>query len=387
MCVKSYQQFAKCDHVSTTLTTCPTYHKEQSTAKGFFGSLFRRNIKKKKHCGKVVPYHCQDAVGFCQACTIKTDRLRAWEIGQGALRVQRQAVEESFRDERQKAAKHSLQKSERHRHYGKVSNHNVIHVQSSVWLDDLYYHPETLARKEAYARAAAQAPRVSSRPPQESYPCTTKPNTRGRTREDCKEKPYPAQRRGPQTPSQQMPVFGGSQPLPRPAQPEPTYQYPGRFMHGAPGLPPAVGLPPRSRRDSQPSTQATPARPPTAKLRHKKGRVYNNTKSHNQPTVPAYQVYLEGMTTQAMLRTTREAGMPAKSRQISSRTIETGTEPRRAYWTTQPSHGISGFFDRINGSPRKLFADESSDVSFVCESARQISEQSRSSGARRGARK
>ncbi|KAI3331853.1 hypothetical protein HD806DRAFT_171992 [Xylariaceae sp. AK1471] len=386
MCVKSYQHYSKCDHVFSILTMCPTHHKEQDSAKGFFGSLFRRSVRKKKNCGKVVPSHVTSE-SYCQACSVKKDHLRAKGVGQGALRVHRQGVEENFRDERKRAAKSSLQKAEKHRYRRKESNHEVIHVQTSVWLHDLYHHPETLAKKEAYARAAAPAPPVSSHTPKGSRPRMIDLSWRGRTQEGCEEETRMTERTRPQVSPQWTPAYGGSQPMMRPVRPAPTYQYSSHSAYNGPSLPPAVGVPPLPQRDNRSYMQAVPAKPQVTKrpeLRHKTGRVYNSKKSRNQPPVPLYQAHLDAMATNAKLeamQAMRQANTPAKLSHAPS--AGTWAEEPSRWDTGKPT--ISSWIDRTK--ERATSSDNDSDVSFVCRSARAISNQPRTAGAKHRSRK
>jgi len=437
MCVQTYLHFSKCDHVSTTLTTCPTFHREQASSKGFLGGLFRRssssNKNNKTNCGKVVPHHLTNET-YCQACSIKKGHLRAHGVGQGALRVRRQETDESFREERKRAAKASLEKSEKRQHLDRggkqqKSNHEVLHVESSVWLHDLYHHPETLARKEAYARQAAAAPPVSSRPPKSNSTSnhsgsssTTTTRTMGsssshRTQEtDSRRKESSRSRRieegghdrtrtrrAPRDSPQWTPSYGSSQPMRRPVQPTPTYQsqYSGRFAndHNARGLPPAVGLlplpplppnaHPKPNSYRQQSTSTThPHQPPSKpepkypELRHKTGRVYNSNKSRNPPTKPAYQEYLDAMDTQAAMDRLREV-KERKAREQQAQRYSPLLPPPPARMTTmmrddpKPHHQHqhqhhSGWI--INRAKKVGWSDADSDDSFACRDARAISD-------------
>ncbi|KAI1115211.1 hypothetical protein F5Y14DRAFT_139399 [Nemania sp. NC0429] len=285
MCIKSYQHYTKCDHVSTTFTNCPTFRKQQKSAEGLLGRLFHRGPKK-KNCGKVFPHHLKNET-YCQSCMIKKGRLTAQQVGQGALRV-KQGFRDVFQEERREAARASLRNSGKSRLRSKGSNHDVIHAENSVWLGDLYYHPETLAKNEAYARAAAPAPPVSShsRHPEK--------DSRAGTRQSRPAPPIP------------IPTRVSSKPL---------------------NLPPAVGSPPRQ--DTHSRTQPT-QRP---HLRHKTGQVYNSAKM--------YQVYLDGMATETAKRAMQRLSS-APTREPIGRKSSWEEEPKsepKSYWEEEEPDG------------------------------------------------
>jgi hypothetical protein len=266
-------------------------------------------------------------------------------------------------------------------------NHEVVHVQTSVWLHDLYHHPETLAKKEAYARAAAPAPPVSSHPPKGSHPQVTESSRRGRTQEGGRAEIKRAERGRSHVSPQWTPAYGGSRPMMRPIQPAPTYQYSSHFTHNGTSLPPAVGIPPLPQRDNRSYMQAPPAKPQITKhpeLRHKTGRVYNSAKSRNQPPVPIYQAHLDAMALNAQLEAMREmrrANAPRKPSQAPS----TGNwVEESSRWDTEKST-ISSWIERTK--ERDTSSDNDSDISFVCQSARVISNQPQSTGAIHRSRK
>ncbi|KAI1186009.1 hypothetical protein F5B17DRAFT_377946 [Nemania serpens] len=352
MCIKSYQHFAKCDHVFTTLTTCPTYRKQQKSAEGLLGRLFQPGARKKKNCGRVFPHHLRNET-YCQDCSIETGRFTAEGLGQGALRVRKQGFQEAHPKDRKEAARASLQNSRKSQPRAKDSNHNVIHVENSVWLDSLYNNPETLAKKEAYARAAAPAPPVSSH---SRHPSGTRQHHGEYTREIGEER---------------MPSYGGSQPTIRPAQPAQTYSYPVRIASNSSSLPPAVGPPPG------PQTKGP-------KLRHMTGQVYNSSKIRNQRLTPPYQAYLDGMATEAAIR--------ARHRPCSE--PPQGPVVHKSCWEEEPSRWeakkatLSSWIER---NRERRATGDGSDVSFVCATSKAISnqakDQSRSKRVTRGDRK
>ncbi|KAI0412813.1 hypothetical protein F5X98DRAFT_308064 [Xylaria grammica] len=375
MCIKTYKYFSRCDHVTTTLTTCPTYHKQQAATGGFFGSLFRRSVKKKKDCGRVVPHHLQNEA-YCQACSVKRERFRARELGQGALRVRKQGLQEVFQEERKEAARTALHKAKKQ---WRKSNHDVIHVESSVWLANLYDHPETLAKKDAYAREAARAPAVSPPRHTRNQPRVREESPRGSKRERHKEKTRKAENRG-----EWMPAYGNSQPMARPAQPAPTYQYSGRFANNSSSIPPAVGLPPRPRRSSRSSAARAQARTQATerpKLRHKPGHVHNSASIHPK--------YKQQRAIPSQDRAAAEAALEA-------RVVEQHTAPTRehvGHWRTDPSRWETGkatLSNLIEKTKERASwpSDDSDGGSFVCKTSRAISDQqAQSTGARRSHRK
>ncbi|KAI0430938.1 hypothetical protein F5Y09DRAFT_341129 [Xylaria sp. FL1042] len=183
MCINESQYFTKCGHVAKKLATCPTYHKQRS--KGFLGCLFGGRPKS-NDCGKVVPNRLRSE-GYCQACLVKKDDLRAHELGQGALRVQRKDYEEIIRG----GARRGPEKSHHH-------------------------------RDGAYARKAeSRHPRGS---PKQEY------HRKGAARE-------------PERKGEWMPAYGHNPPMKKPAARSPSRKPMGHFTP-PPGPPPP--RPPRS---------------------------------------------------------------------------------------------------------------------------------------------
>lgn len=387
MCVKLYRNYSTCGHVSSILTTCPTYHKEQASARGCFGSLFMRSTRRKKNCGRVVPDHMY-VQGHCQDCSVRKDRLSAHGVGHGALRVHRQGGteeeegEESFRDERKRAAKASLEKGRKKLLKKERSNHEILHVQHSVWLDDLYYHPETLARKEAYARGAASAPPISSRPSKgeshAAYYSGRREVQDGRGVETGMADPE-----RPRDTPQWTPSYGTSLPLRRPVPPAPTYRHPDHFPQHGPHLPPAVGfsspLPFSPQRDNPSYMQTTPPanhqQPPIhPELRHKTGRVYNSNKIRNTPPPPLYQAHLEAMQTSAWIKTRPSPSSSPNPAWSGIRVEKLKLPPTR-------KNSLSSWIDRRD--KREATPDDASDISFTCKTAQAVSNQPRSTDTKK----
>ncbi|KAI1130421.1 hypothetical protein F5Y10DRAFT_118658 [Nemania abortiva] len=395
MCIKCYNYFTKCDHVFTTLTTCPEYHKQQQSAKGFFGWLFRRHLRKRKNCGKVMPQHLQNE-SYCQSCTVKKDGLRAQSLGQGALRVRKRDYQEVFRDEHKEAARLSLKKSSSSCCLrGKKSNHDIVHSQNSVWLSDLYHHPETLARKDAYAREAAPAPPVSSQSRSRSRRSGDRPQRTDTRRSPRTEKRRQGSSRNAGSGGEWMPVYGDSRPLPKPTRPEPTrpeptHQYAVR--RNSPYLPPAIGLPPRSR-EIPPRVSSLP-NPGRLEIRRKTVRINNS----------AGTPYLDGIDTKAASRARHPHTAPPP-RTITPPRAGSGTQPlktapeRASVRTSAPTRGSvshrpyweegssqwearKAAFARLvakeKGKAKAKAADHHSDISFVCETSKAISPEAKS---------
>ncbi|KAI1823891.1 hypothetical protein F4861DRAFT_539621 [Xylaria intraflava] len=373
MCVRTHKQFSKCDHVTTTLTNCPTYHRQEQRARGFLACLFRPSRSRTRtNCGRVVPHYLQHD-GYCQACTVKKHPLRAQGVGQGALKVRR---EDALAEEQKQAAWSALQRSERQGHRRKGSNHDVVAVQTSVWVPELYHNPEALAKRDKYAREGGPAPPVSSRPrrgsrsPRKESPLRKESRhraessrTRGRTsmqERRSREESRRPERRTTQVPSQRLPTYGGSKPMMKPAQPARTYQYSGRFAQGAASLPPAVGLPPlpqqydrtrTARAQAPPTRQSEPSRKPDeAPEPEKKQRT-------------PYEMYVAAMA---------EAGHPNEPFLFEppnnpwNRKPSPPPEPSR--WETKKA-AVSNWIGK-----NVLATDKDSDVSFVCRSAKVLSE-------------
>ncbi|KAH8162427.1 hypothetical protein CIB48_g5827 [Xylaria polymorpha] len=332
MCIKTYLHFTKCDHVVTTLTSCPTHHKQQQSTKGLFGCIFGRNLRNKKNCGKVIPHHHQ-AQTYCQACLVQKDHFTAQGVGHGALKVRKQGFQEIFHEENKEAARIALQKAEKRRRHGEKSNHNIIHTQTSVWLTDLYHHPETLARKEAYAREAARAPPVSSHHRTESRSRAARPSSGKRTQGR-----HAGERRQTESSREWMPAYGYSQPMIRPTRPAPTYPYSSRSVNRAPSLPPAGGHFPYIPQDNR-SFVARAEAAGLPDLRRKTGNTHNTTRSRDEQPAPLRQANGKPEAAQAKKH-------PSTPREI----VHYGPRP---YWERNPSRwearkaSISSWIERL----------------------------------------
>ncbi|KAI1180529.1 hypothetical protein F4777DRAFT_251610 [Nemania sp. FL0916] len=362
MCIKSYQHYTRCDHVTTTLTNCPAYHKQQEST--CIGGLFRQSSTA-NNCGKVVPHHLENQT-YCQNCLIKRDHLSAQRVGQGALKASRQGFQDIFLEENKEAARSALQKSEKSRHRRKGSNHEVIHVENSVWLSDLYHHPETLAKKETYAREAAHAPPVSSSsrsaPSQRRTQAT---NSSPETMTKLQKRQTEKSRKPDTTRRDLMLTYGNSQPPPRPAPPMPTYSRDANTNKTS-RLPSTAPLPLQQHSHSHNQQH---------ELKHKSGRVYNSTKSRNPPPVASYQGYLDDVTESFRAGKQRPTCAPPPHHRAPVK----NQNPNLNRWEEEPSRwdarkaSLSKWIDKHKDKVMTLSHDNHSDLSFVCETSRAIS--------------
>ncbi|KAI0437812.1 hypothetical protein F4803DRAFT_570383 [Xylaria telfairii] len=371
MCIKTYLHFTKCDHVVTTLTTCPTHHKQQQSANVLFGCIFGRDLRNKKNCGKVIPHHHQ-AQTYCQACVVRKDHFTAQGVGHGALKVRKQGFQEIFHEENKEAARLALQKAEKRRRHGEKLNHKVIHAETSVWLTDLYHHPETLARKEAYAREAARAPPVSSHHRTEARSRIVKPSPGERTQAR-----HAGERRQVESSKEWMPAYGYSQPMIRPTRPAPTHPYSSRSGNHAPSLPPAGSHSPYIPQNNR-SFGARAQAAGLPDLRRKTGDTHRTPRSHDEQPAPR-QANVKAETAPAKQH-------PGTRREI----VHYGPRP---YWERNPSRwetrkaSISSWIERARAGERdSLSADQGSEISFVCKTSKAISNQKPVKDARRNHR-
>ncbi|KAI0450127.1 hypothetical protein F5B21DRAFT_445892 [Xylaria acuta] len=379
MCVKSYLHFTKCSHIETSLTTCPTHHKQQESARGLFGCIFWQSARKKKDCGKVFPHHLESET-YCEGCSVRKGHFRAQGVGHGALKARKQGFQEISHEESKEAARLALQKAGKYRRRGGKLNHEILHSQTSVWLTDLYRHPETLARKEAYARGAARAPPVSSRHQTESRPRVLDPSPRARAQGR-----HAGESRQTEDSREWMPAYGYSQPMARPAQPAPTHQThqcSGRFTNHAPSLPPSVVHSPHMPRDNRSfaaRTQAT-GRPD---LRPKTGHIHNTARGRIEQPVTPRQACMNGeVKTRAASQAKQQ---PSTPREI----VHWGPRP---YWERNPSRwetrkaAFSNWIETKTGERTSKPVDEDSDISFVCQTSKAISDQQPARSTRRSHR-
>ncbi|KAI1079426.1 hypothetical protein F5B20DRAFT_543483 [Whalleya microplaca] len=401
MCIKYYQDYTECRHISTKLINCPTYYKQRDSANGFFSRLFNRKASN-KNCGRVVPHHLIPRP-FCQACTIKNECLRVKHIGDGALRIQRPVVEENFGRQHDRygksykySAKESLAKPERYVSHGQQKrNHVAISSKPGVWIPELYHHPETMARREPYCRDASKAPPVC--PPRPQRPSTHQSLSRssekgtGKVREghsnNSHEYKCNAIPRGP--------MFGSSQPLSKPIEPPPSYRCRGRSAHDSSASPPTHERPPLPPQASRYGSGIRPQRPQRPerplvivetvepipageypRLRHKAGRVYNISVPRPDIPLPEYQVYLNALSfassnspsdAEKMARMTRSSTQPTQPTPMSSRYYKHHEKPKLAS-LARLGKGIG-----IESSQSSL-SDESSDLSFVCAASKKLTQ-------------
>ncbi|KAI1467351.1 uncharacterized protein F4812DRAFT_459455 [Daldinia caldariorum] len=168
MCQLWNQEYSECHHVSSNLIHCPTYYKQQSEANSFLGRLFNGNVRRKKDCGRVIPHHGEPVL-FCPACSVKNDRLRGNQVGDGALRVRHPRVRDEY-------PYYSREHREENENYTERSYRRPgRHAQQGVWIPELYYEPENLAQRDSYCRAAGRARPVSPPRTSAATPDTYKP--------------------------------------------------------------------------------------------------------------------------------------------------------------------------------------------------------------------
>ncbi|KAK5628157.1 hypothetical protein RRF57_003872 [Xylaria bambusicola] len=385
MCVNSYEHYSQCDHIMTTVTNCPTHHKQQVSARGFFGSIFRRSIRERKNCGRVIPHELR-IEGYCQHCSVKKQQLRGEIVGKGALKVRKQGFQEIFQEERKEAARNALAKSEKRDHHAggnKKSNHEIIHVESSVWLSDLYYHPETLARKEAYAREAALAPPIVAHKQARNHSDQRLGDLRPKAPTATTQERRREKRREAESRDEWMPAYGSEKPLRRPLPPAAAHGYTGHFANNsdynaAPSLPPAVGLPPvpqplrRQRNDNSRSfaSRAEAAGYPDPRRKSK----------HATYDAPSSTLYSSSSSSRKQVNPThlsRAELQQARHKTPMQTSVASGRGPNA--WSKEPSRwetrktALTEFVEKTRRASAQTDAD--SDVSFVCQTSRAISEE------------
>ncbi|KAI1214048.1 uncharacterized protein F4807DRAFT_112316 [Annulohypoxylon truncatum] len=334
MCHDWSQEYTECFHVSRKLINCPTYYKQQSSAKGFFGRLLYSTVKNRKDCGRVIPHH-SDPRPFCPECTVRVDQLRAKYVGEGALKVFRPNMENDFRrpfkehrEKRKQAAEISPQRPERHVEHCKHTPKNV-----AVWVPELYHHPEMLARKKTCRTTEAAAPMSTSRSNKLYDPkyCSRKP-VKGvkkpeADKQSSKQKSKDDRKHGCCGPSDRTSAPSHSKRPQGPAIPSAKHRYQRRREVVGDGshIPPAPKPPPKPPRQrircdtggNRPelkqyaiSRKPLPSIPrPIEKsrsessseypdLRRNAGQAYNTSSSKPLPNPvppPAYQVYLNAL--------------------------------------------------------------------------------------------
>ncbi|KAI1763417.1 hypothetical protein GGR53DRAFT_531507 [Hypoxylon sp. FL1150] len=157
MCQDWRQEYTGCNHVSRKLINCPTYYKQQNASKGFFGHLFYRDWRNRKHCSRVIPHYAEPS-DHCSKCTFKHDQLQANYVGDGALTVTRSHGEydlRSFNERlvRQRTASRwpSEMSDPYFRSNNAGSNYTPQGVRSGqgVWVPELYHNPLMLAQNRS----------------------------------------------------------------------------------------------------------------------------------------------------------------------------------------------------------------------------------------------
>ncbi|RYP73740.1 hypothetical protein DL771_003453 [Monosporascus sp. 5C6A] len=408
MCIQTVQSHKECSHYSASTAKCPTYHKQQGSAKGFFGFLFGKRAKG-KDCGRLVHHYAEPAQAFCEKCVVtRSKSLQGRQVGHGAILIRRPTVDEDFRKNRKRPAKES-------RTDGRGCKHRVVNSQSSVWIPDIYHTPGKFAQTEAYRRTPAKASPVSplktsgsSRAKVPHKTSFTEQSSR-KTDKDKRHKPREGHlkdsydyRRHEDSPgvlsvsASRTQALGHAPPLAKPTEPAPTHQYQPRYAAHVALLPHAVGLPPRpsqARRQgssSQPTASSysvreaalapTPARAvtppevlvsigassqgkepePSPQLRRKQAKTHLNIR--NQPLniipapLPEYQVYLNAMPSLT------GGGSSIKAEQRPTRQAGARVPPKRL--------ALASLGKAIGIEPSSPLSDDGSDLSFVCRGPR-----------------
>ncbi|KAI1327549.1 hypothetical protein F5Y16DRAFT_193272 [Xylariaceae sp. FL0255] len=220
----------------------------------------------------------------------------------------------------------------------RVQHQDLDSRQGSVWLCDLYRNPDKMAGRDAYYRPAAPAPPVSSRP-----------GLNSQNRIQPTERTVGADRKPSRSRLERAP-----QTLAKPrAPPQPAYHTTGRSKVTARNDPPSDDLPAFHRSNSHPQ------------LRRVKGQVYNSSKSRNPQSVPAYQHGLDAIAF-ARLQELKQSRVPP---------ARPAPRPVMHGQSQVPTSALSRFVSMTKDIPKGPFFDNDSDVSFVCHSSRQISEQ------------
>ncbi|KAI5920797.1 hypothetical protein F4810DRAFT_681322 [Camillea tinctor] len=396
MCIRSSQRFSRCGHRDTKLAHCPQFYKQQSSTSGLMSCLFQK--KKKQDCGKAIQYYVE-LESFCRTCALNKSLLKTENFGGGTFRVQRPTIEDELRNMRKLAAKESY-KTAKHDQQSKKYNHEVISVKPSVWLPDLYHHPDTIARGKKYARETPPAPPASS-PPQNSAwrigspRSSTRMEAKNITRDGHFNKACGHSRHttAPGTLSinaDHTPVSGKPASFRAPVEPALTHLYQGKLSHKTSSLPPAGGLPPvrglarqeaiggkplRLPRSDPPyepnSTERVRPREKQPELRHKNDRIYNIAAVRPpKAPVPEYQVYLNAMNYVAA-KSPSDKPQPVKPTNKSR--LKTQPNLHHQYAKEEPRRSALQTFMGWS-SANKPYGDDGSDASFVCQDSRKLME-------------
>ncbi|KAI0206181.1 hypothetical protein F4808DRAFT_469393 [Astrocystis sublimbata] len=340
MCVKTFLHFTKCDHIVTSVTLCPTHHKQQASAEGVLGCLFRRDLRKQKDCGRLIPHHLQD-ISYCQTCPITKGQFTAQPIGQGAYKVSKKVLPEMPHDLEKASARRALRETEKQRQRGQGPIHEVICTQTSVWLPDLYENPEALATKAAGSREAVKAPPVPYR-------------------HEVKDRPAEVSTKPTREKAQYMPTYGRQpQPMIRPVQPAPTYRSSSRKAHACV---PSPGRTSYNSSDNRPSGAASghidPLRRPD--------RAQSTAGTHREQRSPRRQAYESPNAKPKVLSSLRLPSpreSPLSPRPDWERNL-IRTSPKKAGM-------MSDLYDRT----RTRASTNDSDVSFVCQTSKALADQ------------
>ncbi|KAH9883204.1 hypothetical protein F4778DRAFT_767607 [Xylariomycetidae sp. FL2044] len=348
MCNSLTKACETCGRVSKQRIACRDFTKQQDQAKkSFFGRFFHRDVKR-KDCGKIIPYSV--GVATCEKCTLGSGRLRVHPVGNGAMRVQLSTFEDEFRAQRKQAARESLKKAERHALYKMKKqhhNHEIVDAKPSVWLPNLYHHPETMARKETYGRPPAVAPRIDPTRPSKSR------SGQGPSREGQLKAAGVLSLSATRTP-----VFGDSKPLLKPVIPAPVHVAPSSRVHVMP-TPVVSVVPPPTKRE----------------LLRKKGKVHRTIPPRLPPTpLPEWQIYLNAMKLAEKNAPTESEKVAAMMKFSPERRARPGEPPCR-YVIEEKEPAFRQFGKSFGIVPSSPMSDTGSDVSFFCADSKRIAAQ------------
>ncbi|KAI2466397.1 hypothetical protein F4781DRAFT_355040 [Annulohypoxylon bovei var. microspora] len=409
MCHDWSQEYTECRHASRKLINCPTHYKQQSSAKGFLGCIFRNNIKSKKHCGRVIPHYAESRP-FCPDCTVRIDQLRAKHVGEGALKVYRPDLDndyrrpfKEYRERRRQVAGAPPRRPERHvgrdreRH-----DHVATNTTHGVWVPELYHHPEMLARRETRGRAAEAAmPTSSSRPNKQSAAkyCSHKPEKGGNKSKVNEHNSKKSHKRSCRVPTNETSTRNRSQLLQGPARRAPTHHYQRRkeVVGSGSTVPPAPEPPPKpprpqirrgtgSRQKQKQYNIARKPLPPTPRpadpsrseppnehpnLRRKTGGVHNISPQRPPPIpvpLPAYQVYLNAFRENLDTNFERVPQLPKpppkkKYRHVKEELMNSGLRKMIGIAPSSPDSAIS-------------------DASFMCQDSKRLTDGQSAAGRR-----
>ncbi|KAI1872605.1 hypothetical protein JX265_005485 [Neoarthrinium moseri] len=369
-----------CGHWESQFTECPAFRKKRSS---FMAKLFGRSGA--KDCGKVRRER-STSTRPCDQCAITGDGLSSQRVGNGARIVHRHYVDESFRNERQDAARSALKSGKKPRSSKSRKHHEVISSKNSVWCPEYYHHPETVAAAR-YGRPSAPAPPVAPpRAPEKS----TKPHStshRSSSRKTSSKSTGQDRRLGHPIQSREeakgyYPAFSPLQPLRRPAEPKPALASRKIRGQGIDGPPPSPYQPYAHEEIGYAHTCDYKHYLPMAGARPAAGAA-PPLKARPQPIPapkPYHQVYSGELKQAERLSRGQSSRVPAPAPQQQK--ISRPQPPPRK---TKPAAGSSVLqsFGRAIGIEGESSDDTNSDISFACAGARLVESRAPQPASRR----